>query len=326
MIKTLRITGILTAVAAVILLALPVVFGSGNGKDSDKLIDSETIIEKFKKIRESQTKKNEEEVSPLVKEASDFALYLNPPAPKITISTTQAAEISPPVPIVQFKLLSTCVHQSSPELSLALVDQPGEGLHWVRPSDKIGHLVVKEVQNGLLILNDGQKNVEVKIETEPTFESLLISDTAQKPSFSQMLMGRNTPDSVTSTEQRSGVKSPAANSVQKRTSKSSSEGRYQNQTEGISAQEEEEAQKFFKMLDQELQKEGVGENPTEGQLKKANEIAQKHFQELDNMKISGDEANKITDLGNKLDKEHSEPNRTKTSTSVKPRPRTQTPR
>ena len=340
MIKTLRITGILTAVAAVILLALPVVFGFGNGKDSNKLIDSETIIEKFKKIRESQTKKNEEEVSPLVKEASDFALYLNPPAPKITISTTQAAEISPPPPIVQFKLISTCVHQSSPELSLALVDQPGEGLHWVRPSDKIGRLVVKEVKSGLLIVNDGQKNLEVKIETEPTFESLLTSETAQKPSLSQMLNGR-TPGYVPSTATKAGTRTsvppmPASGgrkgpdfngpmTIPTMNSTRSSAGSSQNTTEVMSAEDEDAAQKLLSKLEEELTKAGVGENATEEDLKKANEIVEKHFKELDNMKISGDEAKKISDLGKQLNKGQNDPNRAKTTITGKPRPRTQTP-
>ena len=350
MIKTLRIAGVLTAVMAVVLLALPVVFGSGNGKDSNKLIDTETIIEKFKKIRESQTRKNEEQISPLVKEANDFALYLNPPAPKITTMISQDPVFPPPPQIVQFKLISTCVHQTSPELSLALVDQPGEGLHWVRPSDKIGHFVVKEVQSGLLIVNDGQKNVEVKIETVPTFESLVSSNSTPNSSLQipvgSGLLGRTASGIAPLPATRTGARNSGATSVPPmpasgvRTkpgfngpmtmptmpSTRSSAGSSQNTTQVNSAEEEAAAQELMSQLDAALVGAGIGENATEEDMKKADEIVGKYFNEIDNMQISGQEAQKISDLGKQLDKDQGDPNRTKTPTTVKSRPRTQTPK
>lgn len=325
MIKTLRIAGVLTAVAAVILFALPVVFGSGNGKDNQKLLDSDTIIEKFKKSQDSLAQKNNQALPPLVVQAQAFARILVPPVPVQEPGKEKITEVERPAPIVQFKLLSTCVHQTYPELSLALIDQPGDGLSWVRPSDKISHFVVKEVKTGLLIVNDGQKNVEIKMETEPTFES--IASSAPTPASSlplptSSLPGRRTPARSPGTTSvppmpASGVRTtPGFNGPMTMPRMPSTRS-----SASVIPEDEAASMKLMSELEAALAGAGANGESTEEAMRKADEIYEKYFNELDNMQISGEEAQKINDMGQKLDNEQQEPNKTRPST-IKTRPQT----
>ncbi len=340
MIRTLRIAGVLIAAVALVLFALPVVFGSANGKDNQKLLDSETIIEKFKKSQDSLAQKNNQAQPPLVLQAQAFARYLIPPIVegKTENSLDSRIEIPKPQPIVQFKLLSTCVHQTSPERSFALVDQPGDGLLWVRPSDKISHFLVKEVKSGLLIVNDGQKNIEVKLDTQ-AFESIASPTPSSLPSLAGILPGRGLSAAAPSSAARSSARNPGATSVPPMPSSGvrttpgfsgpmtmptmpstrSSAGSTQSTTRPMSAEEEAAALKLMSELDSALA--GINESATEEDMKKADELIEKHFNKLDNMQISDQEAEKINDLGQKLDKAQQEPNKPRPST-VKTRPQT----
>ena len=54
-------------------------YASKRDKNIRKLLDSPSVVEKFKKTQGKRTKKSKDKESPLVKEAKSFALYLNPP-------------------------------------------------------------------------------------------------------------------------------------------------------------------------------------------------------------------------------------------------------
>ncbi|MHC4221813.1 MAG: hypothetical protein ACYST9_05275, partial [Planctomycetota bacterium] len=132
MVKTLRITSVLAAVLAVGLFAPSMAFGVDSNKEVEKFLSSPGVIEKFNKAKGRKKTAGTSQVSPLVKQAKAFALYLDPP-PSPSRSkgarpgTTKTTTRRPPVVSAKFDLVGTSYYQSHPELSLALINQPGKG-------------------------------------------------------------------------------------------------------------------------------------------------------------------------------------------------------
>jgi hypothetical protein len=169
---------------AVGLLAFPVVYGYRGDEAIEKFLKSPGAIEKFKKAKGAKVKTGDQ-VSPLVKQAALFALIINPPPPAPTPRTRAKA---PPVarkvdsipdPIrstAKFSLIGTSYYASRPELSLAYIDEPGKGLHWVRQGSKVAHLVIEEVKNGSLIVKDRETTITLVPKRAPK-KSLLKGET-----------------------------------------------------------------------------------------------------------------------------------------------------
>ena len=168
MIKTLRITSIVAAILAGIFFVFPVVFGVRNNEQIEKFLSSPGVIEQFKQTRGDQAKRDDSRVSPLVQQAEAFALYLNPP-PKPTIPQTLAKDkttsIIREMPVTpKFKVLGTSVFNGNPEMSLALIDEPGKGRHWVRQSSTVGHLLIEQIKEGLVVVKGGEGTFELALE------------------------------------------------------------------------------------------------------------------------------------------------------------------
>ena len=162
MTKALRITSIVIAVAAVLLVVLPPVFTSGADEQTQKFLDSPSVLETIKKTKAVA---NTDTKSPLVKQAKAFANYLNPPPkPKRTSPTPKRKASARPQASIssKFDLLGTSYYALRPQMSLALINEPGDGLRWVRQSSKIGHLVVEEVKDGKVIIRDGTRTYEIE--------------------------------------------------------------------------------------------------------------------------------------------------------------------
>ena len=175
MIKTLRITSIIAVVLAVVFFVLPAVFGVSGDEQIEQFLNSAGAIEKFKEAKGDKVEDRQHEISPLVKQAEAFALYLNPP-PKPKTEPSVSGGQNEPRPKVsvspKFKLVGTSCYALHPELSLALIDEPGKGLHWVRQSSKVGHLIVEQVKDGLVVVRDGKSTFELVAE-RPEKRSLL---------------------------------------------------------------------------------------------------------------------------------------------------------
>jgi hypothetical protein len=174
MIKTLRITSIIAVVLAVVFFATPAVFGVRGDKQIEQFLNSTGAIEQFKRARGDKVENKRNETSPLVKQAEAFALYLNPPpkpstAPQVARSEPRPKSVSP-----KFRLVGTSRHSLHPELSLALIDEPGKGLRWVRLKSSVGHLIIEQVRDGLIVVRDGESTFELVAE-RPAKRSLLKS-------------------------------------------------------------------------------------------------------------------------------------------------------
>ncbi len=171
MIKTLRITSVLAAALAVVVFSLSVVYGMRTDPAIEELLKSPGVIAKFSQDAGTRTRRTDDQSSPLEKQAHLFALYLNPPAkpkpPERTVARTTPvpARVIPQGPVsAKFRLIGTSVHHSDPNMSLAFIDEPGIGLHWVRQSSNIMHLDIVEVKDGVVVVRDGQRTFEVPAE------------------------------------------------------------------------------------------------------------------------------------------------------------------
>jgi hypothetical protein len=306
MIKTLRITSIIAVVLAVVFFVFPAVFGVRGDKQIEQFLHSAGVIEKFKESKGDKVEDSRREISPLVKQAEAFALYLNPP-PKPEPSVPEGrSEPRPAGPVTaKFKLIGTSRHVVQPELSLALIDEPGKGLYWVRQFSKVGHLIIEQIEDGLIVVRDGKNTFELVAE-RPKKRSLLKakpSDVSHPKAESGGRITESPPPEIGAKVQRSAEEEAA---LAKRS---------EAMMEKVLA--ELEAMQAKAKADQ--SDVGVGETDSGSgvshpQADRAKEIAaaRKRFSDLDleAMRISIKEARGLGRLGRKLKNVQREPNRT----------------
>jgi hypothetical protein len=145
-----------------------------------------SIIEKLKQ-NDNHNKNNEPTLSPLIKQAQAFALYLNPPEPpkpkKASVSKSETVPVAKTVTLPKiepkFTLLSTSCYRSNPRKSLALVSEPGKGRHWVKAGENIGHFKVEEVTKGMIIFRQDDHLHQMAINANtPVIDTAESSETA----------------------------------------------------------------------------------------------------------------------------------------------------
>lgn len=157
------------AVVLAVFFVFPAVFGVRGDEQREQFLNSVGVIEKFKESKGDKAGNRGQEISPLVKQAEAFALYLNPPPPPKPVVSERSRTQSPPQPKAttpKFKLIGTSFYALHPGLSLALIDEPGKGLHWVRQSGKVDHLTIEQVKDGLVVVRDGQSTFELVAEKQ----------------------------------------------------------------------------------------------------------------------------------------------------------------
>jgi hypothetical protein len=185
--KIIKITSILVTIITVSVIFLPAVSGADNAKAASKTPQYNNNILKRFHTANAAKESAKEDVSPLVKEAKAYALILDPPPPPVVTPPVQSK--NPEIPSQTIgpittpasglvKLLATCVNESNPEQSLALVDLPGEGLKWVRPSGKAGQLTIKEIKPGTIVVADSQRSYNISVEPRPAEPSIVKGESA----------------------------------------------------------------------------------------------------------------------------------------------------
>ncbi len=168
MIKTLRITSILAVALAAVLVVFSVVFSVRGDKDIEGLLGEPSVIEKFDKSAGNKAARGTNEASPLVQQAGAFALYLNPPKPKVPRATGRSPSVRrTPSVTPKFEVIATSYCKDRPELSMAMIDEPGKGRNWVRQSSKVGHLFIVEIKDGVVVVKDSSGTFELIAEQKP---------------------------------------------------------------------------------------------------------------------------------------------------------------
>jgi len=179
MIKTLRITSILAVLLVCGLLAVLFIFQKRSDPKAEELLKTESAVEKFSKTQNIMAAKKDTQVSPLVKQAQAFATFLNPPKPEPSPEERQAElEIRPQVVTSKFTLIGTSLNAVRPEMSMALIDEPGKGTYWVKQAAQVGHLTIEQIKSGLVVVNDNGKTSEIVAE-RPEKISLLRNPPAE---------------------------------------------------------------------------------------------------------------------------------------------------
>lgn len=166
MIRTLRITSVIAVILGVVFFVLLAVFDVHSDEQIEQFLDSAGIMEEFDGARGDRVGNSQQEVSPLVKQAELFALYLDPPPkPQMESSAPRTDKPRPPRPVSpKFKLVGTSYYTLHPESSLALIDEPGKGLRWVKQSAEVGHLIIEQIKDGLVVVRDGESTFEMVAE------------------------------------------------------------------------------------------------------------------------------------------------------------------
>jgi len=263
MIKTLRITGIIAAVLAAVFIVFPAVFGISSDKQSEQFLSSAGVIEKFNEAKGDRKKRSESQVSPLVKQANAFALYLNPPPkPKErAVSPEQTVPRRPPTVSPKFRLIGTSCYMLHPELSMALIDEPGKGFRWVRQESSVGHLIIEQVKDGAVVVRDGKGTFEL---------------TAERQERRSLVKGA--PRRETGAGATSGIPPQMS-----------------DEEEGAAW-----AEKIFAELEAMQESIGSGEIDSEPSDEESEALMEKSISDLKSMRISSKEAKRLDHLGKEL--------------------------
>ena len=186
MIKTLRITSIIAVVLAAGLFAFPIVFGFRSDAEIERFLSSPTAIDRFQ-AKDDKADASEGQVSPLVEQAKIFALIINPPKPLVppkqqvlgpvvqqTIPEAPPPPVAPIISTAKFKVVATSFHESRPDMSLVLIDEPGKGLHWVRQGANVSHIIIEQIRDGSIVARGGERTYELGVEPRPPRKSLVM--------------------------------------------------------------------------------------------------------------------------------------------------------
>ncbi len=170
MIRVLRITSFLAAVTALGFFVFIAARGLAANDNVEKFLKLPDVAKQFQADIAGRRSAGSEAETLLMKQAKAFALRINPPpppAPPRPAVPSAPAIPRPQAPVsAKFKLIGTSYHFGDEANSLALIDEVGKGLHWVKQGGKVGHLIIEKIGDGKVIINDNGKTYELVAERE----------------------------------------------------------------------------------------------------------------------------------------------------------------
>jgi hypothetical protein len=202
---------------------MPVFFGSETDPQAKEFLEQPTAVEKFKQRTSNRSNRSGDQTSPLVKQAKQFSLYLDPPEPqrqqnrqdRTARRPQPTVDVRPQTSSATFTLVGTSYYPDKPEKSLALIDQAGRGLRWVRQSETVGRHVFEQIKDGVVVVKEGQRTVELtpKFDERPSnIKARLLEPgekpTSNKPSMLERLLKGEKPSSVKSGSESESPRTP----------------------------------------------------------------------------------------------------------------------
>ena len=168
MVRALQTFSVLTLISAGVVFMLCLARGEPGAEQSASL----SIVEKFSQANNYGEKSSHKPLSPHVKQAKAFALYLNPSQPpnreRASVSGGTLTQTRPAARAVEsepeFRLFGTSYHRSKPEESMALVSEPGGRPRWVKQGAVLGRLVVMKVMRGKIAYKDDDRTGEMMVD------------------------------------------------------------------------------------------------------------------------------------------------------------------
>jgi hypothetical protein len=169
MIKTLRITSVVAAILAGVLVkffVLPMLSNVSGDPSVARVLDSPGVIERFKE-KGAHANTTKPDTPLLVQQAIAYARILDP-EPKVNPirkgGHTPGIKTTLPPTTPKFQVFATTYFEGNPELSQALIDEPGKGRYWVRQSSMVGHLLIEQVKDGVVIVSNSEESFELEVE------------------------------------------------------------------------------------------------------------------------------------------------------------------
>ena len=183
MVKAIRIISVAIFAFAVGLLVYAVAFGVGRDSKIQEFIKRPGAAEKFA-ADEGKTAPKGDQTSPLIKHAAALSETLNPKPPPPSVAPI--ARTSEPVPMARmitpkFNLVGTSHYAGKPGTSFALIDEPGQGLYWVREGNSVGHLLIEKVNDGSVTVRDGSRTFEMNVTVKELWRNLVKGGSEKRP-------------------------------------------------------------------------------------------------------------------------------------------------
>ncbi len=172
MVKTLRITTILVALAVFGIIISIAVKGIASDEAIEKFLTTPGVAEQLQAGSAGLKPSDDSQETPLIRQARAFALRIDPPPPPKPVVPRDKSPRSKPnrrpqTPVsAKFTLIGTSCHTGDEEDSWALINEVGKGWHWVRQGEKAGHLIVEKIGDGVVLIRDGSKTYELAAERE----------------------------------------------------------------------------------------------------------------------------------------------------------------
>ena len=299
MINTLRITGVLAVLLAGVLFVFPVLFGVRSDESVGKFLDSPGVRERFEAAAGTKERKSEDRTSPLVQQAEAFALYLNPPKPSFApTGKSDKSGLLPKMPTTspKFKVFGTSYCQETPELSLALIDEPGRGRRWVRQSSTVGHQIIEQVKDGVVVVKSSEETYELRVEEAPATAATAPALPALPTPTSRealAIRGRTLPSPAVTTP------APATPFTRPFS--------VQSETPGKDAKLQELARQLIDVQKNAAVSSGV-ELTSEEKTARTLELITQYRAAQRSVRVSPTEAKELGDLGKELEQAQAEPN------------------
>ncbi len=168
MVKTLKIAVFVFAPLSIFAIAGVVYLALQPDRDVQEFLSTKSQIEAFVETARQQQKKDESPNSPLVEQAKQFTLRIDPPPPPAPkgetpeFASSQQQIVKAPPPSARFTLEGTVV-SSNPKFSMAFLNTTSKGHRWYRQSEKIGYITIEEIYQDKIVVNDGEKTYEMEV-------------------------------------------------------------------------------------------------------------------------------------------------------------------
>ena len=297
MIKTLRITSILAAALAITIVGFfvfRIVYGVQSDEKIKDFLSSPGVIEKFKKAEGNRSKTSSGQNPPLVQQAQAFALYLNPPVSKNTQVGRNATNISAQLKTTpKFPVIGISYYEGRPEMSMALIDEPGKGIHWVKQSTTVGHFFIEQIKNDLVIVKSGTETFKLAAEREPS--------NSKSPPQSNSSSVSKKPDNTVTSRIRTPLPSRSRSIISRTPTKSPQPQENTDKSEKLE-------ELYSKLKDIQISSDKTDSEQSEEERAKQIENIISNFK---TSYVSPEEAEKLENLGEQLKNLKGEPNSAK---------------
>ncbi len=144
--------------------------GMQGNSDVEKFLASAGIAEQLRGSISAKMSDSGQD-SPLIRQAKAFALRIDPPPAKAAAAPQERPRnpVLPPRPKVKkvatdFTLLGTSSHLEDETESLALINEVGKGLRWVKQGQRVGRLLIESIGSGAILINDGGNTYELAVQ------------------------------------------------------------------------------------------------------------------------------------------------------------------